>query len=236
MQPMAIVLLPGLDGTGRLFSPLLPHLPALLRPIVVQYPLEPQSYADLLPLVLASLPHDQPFAILGESFSGPLAIMAADRRPPGLCGVILDATFVQNPSFLPAFVLRPFVRLFLFRLLPSPLAARFLLGRSADPLLVRDVARLIDEVPEVVTAMRVREALAVDVTGALQRLALPILYLRGRRDHIIVPARNAHQVARLGQDVVIREFSTGHMILQTRPVESAAAIAEFCARAASCAV
>jgi pimeloyl-ACP methyl ester carboxylesterase len=233
LQPIAIVLLPGLDGTGRLFSPLLTHLPGYLRPIVVRYPLVPQSYAELLPLVSASLPQDEPFIILGESFSGPLAIMAADRRPQGLCGVILDATFVKNPSYLSASVIRPFLLAFLFRLLPSPLTARLLLGRSADPIIAREVASVIDEVPAAVTAMRVREALAVDVTGPLRRLDVPILYLRGRRDHIIVPARNARQIARLGRDVRIREFGTSHMILQTRPGESATAIAEFCARVGS---
>ena len=35
---MKLVLLPGMDGTGRLFEPLLNFLPAWLAPIVIAYP------------------------------------------------------------------------------------------------------------------------------------------------------------------------------------------------------
>jgi hypothetical protein len=48
-----------------------------------------------------------------------------------------------------------------------------------------------------------------------------------------VPGRNAREVARLGRQVEIAQFDTGHMILQTRPEESAAAIAGFCRRLTS---
>lgn len=234
MHSIAIVLLPGLDGTGRLFAPVLPHLPAYIRPVVVPFPLEPLTYAELLPLVSASLPRDLPFVILGESFSGPLAVMAAGQRPRGLCGVILDATFVENPSHLGAAILRPLMRPFLFRLLPRWMAARFfLLGSSAPPEVKEELLELVDEVPASVVAFRVRDALAVNVAEALRRLDQPILYLRGRRDHVVVPARNARQIARLGRDVTIREFDTGHMVLQTQPAAAAAAITEFCDRVGS---
>ena len=38
MTPLPLVLLPGLDGTGEQFEPLLRELPASLTPIVVRYP------------------------------------------------------------------------------------------------------------------------------------------------------------------------------------------------------
>jgi pimeloyl-[acyl-carrier protein] methyl ester esterase len=234
MHSIAIVLLPGLDGTGRLFAPLLPHLPGHIRPIVVRFPLEPLRYAELLPLVSAALPRDLPFVILGESFSGPLAIMVAERQPSGLCGVILDATFVENPSQLSAAIIRPFVRPFLYRLLPRWLIARFfLLGGPREPDLIQEVVNVADEVPASVIAFRVRDALAVNLAEALRRLDQPILCLRGRHDHVVVPAHNARQIARLGKDVTIRQFDTGHMVLQTQPRASAAAIVEFCDRVIS---
>ena len=92
MRETAIVLLPGLDGTGTLFRPLLAHLPSPLRPIVVAYPgNEKLGYDALRQRVMAALPTEEPFVILGESFSGPLALMAAAiclRRllPGGLVG------------------------------------------------------------------------------------------------------------------------------------------------------
>ena len=69
VQMTSLVLLPGLDGTGLLFQPLIDCLPEDIQPVVVAYPKELQlGYAELLPLVLDSLPPG-PFVLLGESFS-----------------------------------------------------------------------------------------------------------------------------------------------------------------------
>ena len=71
MSDVSLVLLPGLDGTGKLFTPLINCLPDHLRPIVVSYPPDiPYGYEDLLPIVHSSLPKDKDYIILGESFSG----------------------------------------------------------------------------------------------------------------------------------------------------------------------
>jgi pimeloyl-ACP methyl ester carboxylesterase len=101
-----LVLLPGLDGTGILFKPLIAALPPEVSTVVVAYPGEqPLGYAELLPVVLAALPTEHAFVLLGESFSGPLAVMAAATRPPGLVGLVLCATFVQNPHpYIPGFL------------------------------------------------------------------------------------------------------------------------------------
>lgn len=126
---ISLVLLPGLDGTGALFQPLLEHLPKDLKPIVVSYPgSDCLSYHELLPIVLRALPTDAPFVILGESFSGPLALMTAATCPRGLAGVVLCATFVRNPLLLRARWLRHLVRPFAFRLYPQFSAAKALLG------------------------------------------------------------------------------------------------------------
>ena len=73
MTELALVLLPGLDGSGVMFRPLLGHVPPALRPVVVAYPPDKAlGYEDLLPLVLDALPSSEPFVILGESFGGRL--------------------------------------------------------------------------------------------------------------------------------------------------------------------
>ena len=119
MTETALLLLPGLDGSGVMFRPLLSHLPKEIRPIVVSYPPgEMLSYDELLPRVLAAIPDDLPFVLLGESFSGPLAIMAAAKCPPGLIGMILCATFVRNPVWFRPGWLRYFARPLAFRMFP----------------------------------------------------------------------------------------------------------------------
>lgn len=99
---ITLLLLPGLDGTSVLFEPLLEHLELPAR--AVDYPQRrPTGYADLLPAVRDICPRDRPFILLGWSFSGPLALLAAAERPPGLAGVVLCASFVTKPvPYLPA--------------------------------------------------------------------------------------------------------------------------------------
>lgn len=61
------MLLPGLDGTGEQFAPLLRELPDSLVPLVVRYPRDRAlDYDALLPIVVAQLPPDAPFVLLGE--------------------------------------------------------------------------------------------------------------------------------------------------------------------------
>lgn len=93
---MKLVLLPGMDGTGRLFAPLLSRLDDRLEPVVIAYPGHEQlDYDQLHEFVRARLPKGEPFILLGESFSGPVAITLAATAPTGLCGLILCATFMR---------------------------------------------------------------------------------------------------------------------------------------------
>lgn len=90
MKPIYLVLLPGLDGTGLLFQPLIEMLPSNIKPIVVSYPPDKLlGYNELLPIVLKCLPTDKSFIVLGESFSGPLALRVASTRPDNLEGLVL---------------------------------------------------------------------------------------------------------------------------------------------------
>lgn len=98
MAQIMLVLMPGLDGTGEQFAPLLGELPDSLVPLVVRYPRDQAlDYDALLPLVVAQLPTDSPFVLLGESFSGLLAIRIAAQAPRGLRVLVLVATFHRRP-------------------------------------------------------------------------------------------------------------------------------------------
>ena len=99
MDPLPLVLLPGLDGTGWMFRDFVAALGPTVAPRVVAYPThEARTYVGLEPIVEASLPSDgAPFALVAESFGGPLALRVAAKRPPGLVAVVLVATFVRAP-------------------------------------------------------------------------------------------------------------------------------------------
>lgn len=79
---MKLILMPGMDGTGELFAPLIGALGSSIESIVVRYPTDqPLTYSELFPQVRAALPRSGPFVLLGESFSGPLALMLAAEAP-----------------------------------------------------------------------------------------------------------------------------------------------------------
>jgi hypothetical protein len=73
-----LVLLPGLDGTGVLFADFVAALSKELQTATVRYPLERcLSYSELEGLVRAAWSISEPFMLLAESFSTPLAIKDA---------------------------------------------------------------------------------------------------------------------------------------------------------------
>jgi pimeloyl-[acyl-carrier protein] methyl ester esterase len=228
---MHLILLPGMDGTGRLFGPLLRILPPGLEAAVVAYPPDrPCGYAELLPLVEAAVPDGGEFLILGESFSGPLALLLAARRPRGLRGVILCATFARSP--LPSFArwLRYLIRSFWFRAVPWSLIRRGLLGRFETISLGRMVEGALAAVEPSVLAARARAVLAVDVGAQLRSCPVPILYLAATEDRLVSRRSLAH-IRRLQPRVDAVALVGPHLLLQVAPEMAARVIHTF---AASC--
>lgn len=221
------MLLPGLDGTGELFGPLLAELPDWIHPIVVSYPRDRElGYAELLPLAAASLPTAAPFVILGESFSGPLAIMLAAGRPAGLKGVILCASFVKKPfRTLPAWIgvlcIGP-----VFRLWPALLKVRSLPMRGELRALLPIALAAIRSVRPEVVASRVRALMNVDVRAELRAMPFPLLYLQALRDQLI-GKHNAEEIRSIRPDARLAQIDTRHFLLQLEPKRAAAAIASF---------
>ena len=227
MTAPALVLLPGLDGTGLLFRPLLAALPPRCDPRVVAYPVgDSASYEEALPRVLEALPRSGRFVMLSESYSGPLALKAAALQPDGLAGVVLCATFVSNPQRLVSRRLAGLVRPWLFRWFPTFTQVKALLGGYATPelrLLSRDA---LSKVEPSVLAARVRSILAVDVEAELRDCAVPVLYLRGERDRV-VPLRNLRRMQQLLPSMEVSVLPAPHLVLQTQPVLAAKRIVQF---------
>jgi pimeloyl-ACP methyl ester carboxylesterase len=234
MRELTLVLLPGLDGSGVMFRPLLRHLAPDIQPIVVTYPPHKAlGYDELLPHVLAALPRSLPFVLLGESFSGPLALMAAATRPSGLRGVVLCATFVRNPvRFRPGWLwhlARPLV----FRLFPKLSRLKAKLAGYSTPELNGLLTEALADVTPQVLARRVRAVLKVDVVCELVSCPVPILYLRGERDRV-VPGHNVSEIIAARPDVEVARLAAPHHVLQDQPAPAAAAISTFIGRHIIC--
>lgn len=218
-----------MDGSGVLFRPLVERLPAWLEPVVVAYPRDvPLGYDALFERVLSALPTDGPFLLLGESFSGPLAVRAAAANPPGLCGLVLCATFVRNPLRLRWRGMHRLVPAWPFRGFLPLSTVQAWMGRRGSPEALALVREALEGVRPEVLAHRVRELMQVDARPALRACSVPTLYLQANHDWV-VPGRNMRDVlsARPSAEVVCLESS--HLLLQTRPDQALQAILRFLA-------
>ncbi|HDZ62360.1 MAG TPA: alpha/beta hydrolase [Nitrospirae bacterium] len=224
---ISLILLPGLDGTGDLFRPFLEFLPENIKPVIVSYPKDiPYGYDELKQVVMASLPEDSNFIILGESFSGPLALMAADDKPDALKGIILCATFVRNPfrlipSWLSSLSVSP-----VYYLWPMTIKVRawFSGGKYKD--IFKMALNAVKSVNPEVIANRVKAILKVNVEKELKDCRVPILYLTSTKDHLI-KEHNIKNIKKIKKDVQEIKIDTLHFVLQLEPEKSAKEIIKF---------
>ncbi len=224
--PLPIVLLPGLHGTAALLAPLAGHLSAMRPVSPVTFPAdEPSGYDALIDFVVQRLPPGR-FVILGESFSGPLAIRIAAREKDRVAGLILASSFARHPfPRTLAFLARIDGR----RFMPRTIVEAILLDRRATPELRQAIWAEAAKMPQAVLRARIRAVLTVDARRHLAETQCPVLDLRGRRDRI-ARARHAKEIRVLRPDARVEFFDAPHMLLETHPRESAAAVERFCAR------
>ncbi len=219
---MHLILLPGMDGGGELFYPLKPYLNGDYTVIPLAQS-GAQDYATLTAQIERQLP-DEPFVLLAESFSGPIAARLAQRHLENLRGVIFVVTFL---SPLSRWVLSVADALPLKKLLQLPLsslAIRTLFLGNAEEELLRHFRRVVDEVPEAVLHGRIQAIKALE--GTALPCELPALYIQARGDRLVPEAKWLEFEQRFSN--ISRTSLVGpHCILQHRPEESAAAIMRF---------
>ena len=220
-----VVLLPGMDGSGTLFGDFKTALAA--KTLIVSYPKDqPLGYEQLEALVQRALPASEPYILLGESFSGPIAIALAAKGVPGLRGVILVCTFARlRPPRAPTFLHALFERLPFWKL-PVALGARGLFGRFDSSEMRANLMRAIEGVSPDVWRSRMRSVLNVDVTPQLERVGVPILYLRASHDRV-VPAKAVALISRINPRVRVVTIDGPHALLQSNPVACATAVRAF---------
>lgn len=221
-----LVLLPGLDGTGKLFAEFLKALDLGSCAQVVPYPPDvPLGYDELELLVRAALPTGGRFVILGESFSGPLAIRIAAHPPPALVGLILCVTFASNPYPHLAWA-RGLAALLPLKSLPRWLRAPLMWGSASPSKAPRQSERAMAGVDAAVIRRRIAALLSVDETAALAKISVPTLVLCATGDRVISKAASMRLMHGIRHAQRL-DVDGPHLLLKTRPKECAAAVLNF---------
>lgn len=226
----ALILLPGLDGTATLHSDFVAAVGAVFDSVsVVSYPPDQLlDYAALEALVRAALPAEGPFVLLGESFSGPIALSIAAKPPGNLAGVVLSTTFAASPVPWLSPLAR-FTRIAPVRVVPRAVWAWWLLGRWATPGLEAKLAAALLTVEPRVLRFRAALALRADVLACCRDVSVPVLYLRATEDRLM-SACVGQQVCAAIPRCVLAQIEGPHLLLQAVPEGCAEAVGTFVAR------
>lgn len=215
-DPIPVLLLPGMDGTGDLFDPLIRTLPPRFRPVVVRYPGDRTgTWDDHLSVARSRLPRE-PFVVVGESFSGPIAWRLAATHPPELLGVLQVASFLRYPRPWLARVGTGLGRALFAAPAPDPGLRAALAGFDADPALVARARAAMRSVDPAVLAHRLRLIRDVDATPDAVAWPGPAVALFGSVDRL-VPARSADALRTARPSTEIRWVLAPHFVAQRRP-------------------
>lgn len=211
-----LILLPGMDGTGELFAPFLKVMPPNLSPHVVPLPssatMDLDAYADF---VRKALPDDDPYVLLAESFSSPLAIRIAATYPAGLRALVLVNGYWSAPN--------PLLTTLAANLLYGPalkafarpaLARKLLVGPEVEP-------RRLDQVLDVVHAMdrqvlRHRLALVSRSAPLPAPIKTPCIQIIARNDKLLKD-RQQEELKEIFPNLASFKLHGPHLLLQTFP-------------------
>lgn len=215
-----------MEGSGSFFSSLIEALGSSVETQVISYPHDQAlNYAQLTQFVGKSLPKDAHYVLLGESFSGPIAVAIAAEKPTGLQAIILACSFVHSPIPIPK-AFRSIVSLIPASWIPAKIVSKYLLGSYATTEIEARLGKVLSKIIADVWQERLLSVLNVDLKKELSEIAVPILSIRATQDQI-VPKSAAKFITHCQPNTVTAEIEGPHFILQARPTTSASCILRF---------
>ncbi len=220
-----VLLLPGLDGTGRLFAPLQNALAEKLDTTAIAYGDE-RVFEEYVETVGARLA-DAGTILIGESFSGPIALSLMARFPTRIRCAVLCATFAVSPlrslcsasGVVPTWAFRPGA-------LRRTLIHYFGLNGELHHSIVPEIMEVARSVQGAITKSRLTLLSQVDMRPLLRSLQHPVMHLQASHDRVVGNHLSRQLVGGLPK-VDSRIIRGPHMLAQTRPAECAAAILDF---------
>jgi pimeloyl-ACP methyl ester carboxylesterase len=222
--PINLVLLPGLDGTGLLFKPLLDCLPSHFKITVISYPKQEFLTLDQqIHHIQNQLPL-QAFYLLAESYSGSAAIRMATLTNTPILGLILCSTFARNPRPSLQWT-SPFLPFIPFQLFSTRLLSR-LLFRRPNLKLTNLLHQALQDIPNAVLQKRFQAVIHNNSTKFLSLIKTPTLVLQASDDWL-VPKHCGQNLKQLITDSTLLELKGGHGLLQENPSRAANAIKQW---------
>ncbi|WP_321530401.1 serine aminopeptidase domain-containing protein [uncultured Desulfuromonas sp.] len=222
-----LFLLPGLDGTGTLFDPLLRELPTKCVLEVISYPTDqPQTFEQHVEHVAERLPKHTPIILLAESFSGPVAIEILSSGEFQIERVIFVATFVKSPQPTILGVAKHLPLSSLLQLnLPSVLVRYYCFGKKATETQIELFKKNVGKVAPEVLAQRLKILATVDLTNKLKDIKVPCCYIQAKNDKL-VSSGAVTDFEKGIKKLRVHRINGPHLILQAEPKACAEVICQ----------
>ena len=209
-----LVLLPGMDGTGTLFEPLLAVLPKTCQIKVINYPTDASlTYEELERYVIERLPVGSPLIVIAESFSGPIALRLAARAHQDLRAVVVVSSFASRPFGWLGILLACLPLGLILRLpIPDLVLRGLLLGPDASDEMIRRTRAAIKSVRPNVLAFRLRQALTSKYCVGPIRCTVPVIALVSTHDRLL-GARGHRSIAEACRGAQLMTIPAPHFAL-----------------------
>ncbi len=222
-----LFILPGMDGTGLLLKPFVEALGRRVEPQLFDYPTDTiQSYEEIINNVGAVLPgNGENFAILAESFAGPIALSLAAKGIQGLRALILVVTFAATPRhpLLPLTHALPMPKL-LSLPVPRRFAQRIMLGGDPPEGTMDKLLETFYMISPEVLASRLDEMRKLSLD--LKEIDLPAMYIQATND-LLLPDNALRDLKPLVPRLEIHRIEGPHLVLDTQPTTCARLVAGF---------
>ena len=216
----ALVLVPGMDGTGQLFYRQTPSLSESFR--TATYALRSNALTmdtlvdDLGRVIDAVAPETRRAIVVGESFGGALAMSFALARPEQVSALVVLNSF---PYFAPRFRLR--LARYGLALLPwgaMPLIRRATAFRLHSAHTHREEIRRFMELTATASRdgyiNRLQLLMSYDIRDRLHELRPPVLFLAAEQDHLVPSIQQAElMVSRVPRATLRLLHGHGHICL-----------------------
>lgn len=230
----AIVLVPGMDGTGELFYRQVPLLQGSYS--VATYALRDDAASmdmladDLRQVIEQAAPEEKRAIVMGESFGGTVALTEALRYPKHVAGLVVLNSF---PYFAPQFRLRVAIA----GVSVMPWGAMSLVRHATSFFMHsrhthRDELKKFLELTARTTRMGYRNRLKLlrtyDVRERLREIQCPSLFLAAENDHLVPSVAQARLMAERISSATLRVLhGHGHICLIAPDVDMCRILAEW---------
>ncbi len=219
---MKMILLPGMDGSGNLFSSMLAYMPAEYGAKV--YPLSKDSNQSIEAHVarLVSELAGQDVVLVAESFSGRIAYELCFTEVR-VHHVVFIASFLSKPSVLAN--VAPFLPVWFLRKppLPSFWLSWLCFGHGKQQACLNEVFRSLNSVPS--AALKSRLRVMAHMQAPKRKTSVSCTYIRALRDRLITT--QAESI--IEQVFTCTEYFSidcGHFVAQGEPEACGRIIAE----------